>query len=292
MSSAARNTLIFILTIIIVATGLAFAGSDNGQRIGNLPVFALCVGFAFLLNWAVYIHANLNQTEKYFDLTGAITNTSLPLLALLLSPMRDARSWLLLALVAIWAIRLGTFLFQRIQAAGHDIRFNEIKKNPLRFFMTWSLQGLWCSFTLAAALAAITAIERRPLGLFAAIGLLIWIIGFGFEVIADQQKNRFRQDPANKGRFIQSGLWAWSRHPNYFGEIVLWIGVAVIALPVLRGWQWVTMISPIFVILLLTRISGLPMLEAKADERWGGEPAYEKYKAETPILIPKPPASS
>jgi steroid 5-alpha reductase family enzyme len=121
---------------------------------------------------------------------------------------------------------------------------------------------------------------------------LVWVFGFVIEVTADSQKSRFRADPENKGKFIHTGLWAWSRHPNYFGEIVLWIGVAVIALPILRGWQWLTLISPVFVTLLLTRISGVPMLEKRADEKWGGQEDYEAYKERTPVLVPRPRFSS
>ncbi|MCB0037498.1 MAG: DUF1295 domain-containing protein [Anaerolineales bacterium] len=289
MSSPLLRTLIVTVIIVILASALAFAGSANGQQISDIPIFALCVFLAFAINWVVYVPAMLNQTEKYFDLTGAISNITVPLVAVLLSPVKDTRSWLLFVLIAIWAGRLGIFLFQRIQTAGHDTRFEEIKKNPFRFFITWSLQGLWVSFTLAAALAAITAVERRPLGVWAILGLLVWLAGFAIEVAADRQKSRFRQEAANQDKFIQSGLWAWSRHPNYFGEIVLWIGIAIIALPVLSGWQWGTLISPLFVIVLLTRISGIPLLEAKADKKWGGEPAYEVYKTQTPVLIPRPP---
>jgi steroid 5-alpha reductase family enzyme len=205
----------------------------------------------------------------------------------LLSPVVDGRSILLLALVAIWAARLGIFLFRRIRKAGKDARFDEIKPSFMRFLSTWTLQGLWITFTLAAALAAITTTTRKDLGLLALIGFLIWAFGFAVEAIADAQKNRFRANPNNKGRFIHSGLWAWSRHPNYFGEIVLWVGVAVIALPVLRSWQWVTLISPVFVALLLTRISGVPILEKRADEKWGGQEDYEAYKERTPALIPR-----
>ena len=143
------------------------------------------------------------------------------------------------------------------------------------------------TFTAAAALVAITASTRRELDVFAIIGLLVWIFGFAFEVIADTQKSRFNANLENKGKFIQTGLWSRSRHPNYFGEIVLWVGVAIIALPVLQGWQWVAMISPVFVTLLLTRVSGVPQLEKKADKKWGGQEEYETYKKNTPVLIPK-----
>jgi steroid 5-alpha reductase family enzyme len=116
----------------------------------------------------------------------------------------------------------------------------------------------------------------------------VWVLGFAIEATADAQKTRFRADPKNKGGFIHTGLWAWSRHPNYFGEITLWIGVAIITLPVLRGWQWVTLISPVFVALLITRVSGIPLLEKRADEKWGGQADYEAYKERTPVLIPRP----
>ena len=99
----------------------------------------------------------------------------------------------------------------------------------------------------------------------------------------------FRADPANEGRFITTGLWAWSRHPNYFGEILLWAGIALIAFPVLQGAQLATLISPVFVFVLLTRISGVPLLESRGKKRWGDEPAYQEYKARTPVLWPRPP---
>jgi steroid 5-alpha reductase family enzyme len=118
---------------------------------------------------------------------------------------------------------------------------------------------------------------------------VVWLIGFAIEATADLQKNRFRADTGNKGSFINTGLWSWSRHPNYFGEIVLWTGVAIIALPVLSGWQLLTLISPVFVFLLLTRVSGIPLLEKKAEEKWGGQEAYEAYKEHTSVLVPLPP---
>jgi steroid 5-alpha reductase family enzyme len=292
MKKTDRNSLIALLIVILVGLGVALAGSQGGASAFGIPIFALSVGLAFLIQWLAFVAAYLLQTEKFYDLTGSITYISVTILAVLLSPVADGRSILLLVLVVIWAGRLGTFLFRRIRKAGKDARFDEIKPSFIRFLNTWTLQGLWVTFTSAAALAAITTTTRKELDLFALIGFLVWVFGFATEVTADAQKSRFRADPENKGKFIHTGLWAWSRHPNYFGEIMLWIGVAVIALPILRGWQWVTLISPVFVTLLITRISGVPMLEKRADEKWGGQEDYEAYKERTPVLIPRPRFSS
>jgi steroid 5-alpha reductase family enzyme len=289
MNEIDRNSLIAVVVVILVGVGVALAGSHGGASAFGVPIFALAVGLIFLIQWLVFIPAYLGQSEKFFDLTGSLTYISVTIIAVVLSPVVDGRSLLLLALVVIWAARLGTFLFRRIQKAGKDARFDELKVSFLRFLNVWTLQGLWVTFTASAALAVITTTARKPLGLLALLGFLVWVVGFVCEAVADAQKSRFRADPANQGAFIRTGLWAWSRHPNYFGEIALWIGVAIIALPVLRGWQWVTLISPVFVTLLLTRISGVPMLEKRADEKWGGQEDYEAYKANTPVLIPRPP---
>ena len=287
MKKSDRIALITLPILILIGILVALAGSQGGIMLGGIPLFALSVGLAFVIQWLVFIPAYFMQTEKYFDITGSITYISITLAALFFSADADARSMLLAVLVVIWAVRLGTFLFSRIQKAGKDDRFDEIKPSFVRFLNVWTIQGLWVTFTAAAALVAITSTHRKELDLFAVIGFLVWILGFGFEVVADSQKGRFNADPKNKGKFIQTGLWSRSRHPNYFGEIVLWLGVAIIALPVLQGWQWVAMISPIFVTLLLTRVSGVPLLEKKSDAKWGGQKDYEEYKKNTPVLIPK-----
>jgi steroid 5-alpha reductase family enzyme len=287
MKTTDRNSLIVFPILILIGLLVALAGSQGGASIAGVPLFALSVGLAFLIQWLVFIPAYLLQTEKFFDLTGSITYISVITLAFIFSKAFDARTILLLALVVIWAIRLGTFLFSRIQKAGKDDRFDEIKPSFIRFLNVWTIQGLWVTFTMAAALVAITTSTRKEMDCYSVIGALLWLFGFIFEVAADTQKSRFNADPANKGKFIQTGLWARSRHPNYFGEIVLWIGVAIIALPVLQGWQWVAMISPVFVTLLITRASGVPLLEEKADKKWGGQEDYESYKKRTPVLIPR-----
>ncbi len=278
---------IAIPVVILIGLGVALAGGQGGTKVFGIPLFAFGVGLAYLIQWLAFIPAYLLKTELFFDLTGSLTYISVALISVLLAPVVDDRSVLLLAMVLIWATRLGTYLFLRILKTGKDERFDELIPSFPRFLNTWTLQGLWVTFTIAAALAAITTTTRKELGWFALVGFVIWALGFGIEVLADAQKNSFRADPANKGKYIHSGLWAKSRHPNYFGEIVLWIGVAIIAAPVLQGWQWVTMISPVFVTLLLTQVSGVPMLEKRADEKWGSQEDYEEYKENTPVLIPR-----
>lgn len=289
MKKADRNAILALPVVVLIGAGVAVAGSQGGSTAFGIPVFALAVGLAFAIQWLVFIPAYLLQNEGFFDLTGSVTYISVTTIAVLLSADPDGRSILLLALVVIWAARLGAYLFLRIRKAGKDTRFDEIKPSVFRFLNTWTLQGLWVTLTLAAALAAITTTVREDLEVLALIGGLVWVAGIAIEATADVQKSRFRADPRNKGTFIHTGLWSWSRHPNYFGEIVLWVGVAIIAVPVLQGWQWVTLISPVFVFLLLTRVSGVPLLEKKADERWGGRADYEAYKARTPVLLPRPP---
>jgi steroid 5-alpha reductase family enzyme len=284
-----RNFKLFLVFLVLILIGLlvAMAGGQGGSLVAGIPVFALLVGLAFIIQWLAYIPAYLNQTEKFYDITGSFTYIAAVTLALVLSPNLDARAILLWVLVVVWALRLGSFLFRRIQKAGKDDRFDEIKPSFIRFLNAWTIQALWVMFTVSAALIAITTTTRKELDIFAMVGLLVWAFGFAMEVIADAQKSRFNAAPANKGKFIQTGLWSRSRHPNYFGEIVLWIGVMIIALPVLQGWQWVALISPVFVTLLLTRVSGVPLLEKKADQKWGGLAEYETYKKQTPVLIPR-----
>jgi steroid 5-alpha reductase family enzyme len=289
MNDQNRKSLMGIVASLAIGALVVLAGSDGSTQVGSVAVFAVCGVLAYLINWVVFVPSNRAKTEHYFDLTGSATYITITAVALLLSDDLDARAVIVAVMVFVWALRLGTFLFRRVRRDGRDGRFDRIKVDPLRFFMTWTLQGLWVLLTLACALAIITGAERRSIGWVAIVGIVVWIVGFAVEVVADQQKSIFKKNPANEGRFIVSGLWAWSRHPNYFGEITLWFGIAIMALPVLSGWRWVTLISPVFVVLLLTRVSGIPMLEARAEKRWGDDDEFQRYKSHTPVLIPRPP---
>lgn len=289
MSASTSTHVAAVPVIVLLIGGLAWAGSQGSAVIGGIPLFGFCAGFALVIQWVAFVPAYAARTERYYDLTGSLTYLSVTAIAVGLGPGPDIRGGLLASLVGVWAARLGTFLFRRIRADGKDRRFDAIKTSFGRFLLAWTLQGMWICFTAGAALAAMTSVRSVPMGTLGWIGLLVWIIGFGIEVVSDQQKSRFRANPAHEGRFISTGLWAWSRHPNYFGEIVLWLGVALIAAPALQGWQYATLLSPVFVTILLTMGSGIPLLEERADQTWGGQADYEEYKSSTPVLVPRPP---
>ena len=281
--------VIAIVVVILLGVLVAWAGSTNGAELGSVPLFALAVAAAFIIQWLVYIHAQLTMTEKFFDLVGSLTYTSISLIILLTVPNLSTRSLVLGLMVMLWALRLGPFLYLRIKKDGRDSRFDEIKKVPLRFFNVWNIQGLWVTFTASAAWIAMTSADQVDIDWLFFLGVALWIVGLVIEVTADVQKRLWRSKPDNKGRFITSGLWAWSRHPNYFGEITLWLGVALVALPNLSGWQYVGLLSPVFVTILLTKVSGIPLLEKQGEERWGDERAYRDYVERTSVLIPLPP---
>lgn len=283
------RSLATIAASLAVGAAVTVAASVGGLRVGAVPVFAACSLAALAINWVVYVPSYLARTERFYDLTGTLTYLCVVALALVFGN-QSGRSLLLALLIAVWAVRLGTFLFSRIRRDGSDGRFDAIKVDPVRFAMSWTMQALWVVLTASAALAAMTTSSGSELNPVSGLGSAVFWLGFGIEVMADAQKRAFRADPANRGRFITTGLWAWSRHPNYFGEITLWVGIALIALPDLSGWQYVTLISPVFVALLLTQISGVPLLEARAKHRWADDPDYRDYRRRTPVLILRPPS--
>lgn len=279
------STILSILIGVLIAT----AGSDGSETYNGISLFIICASVSFVLHWIIFIPSFAFQTEHYFDLTGSISYLSAVALAFYLNPSVDPRDLLIGLLIVVWAVRLGSFLFMRVKQDGKDDRFTIMKTQFHWFLMTWTLGGLWVFLTMAAGLAAITSNTTQPFGLMAYLGLALWIFGFSIEVIADRQKRAFKKNQQKDKEFITSGLWAWSRHPNYFGEITLWIGLTLIALPVLSGWQLVTLISPVFVYILLTKISGIPLLENRGMKKWGSDPEYIDYVNRTPALILKKP---
>lgn len=296
-TGASAKSLIVVAVVAVIAVAFAgFAGSGSVEFAGY-PSMYLAGWLALIINWVAFLPSAAAQSDKFYDTIGAVTYLSVTAFAIFAAIGHhgnlDVRSMVVAAMVAIWCLRLGTFLFKRIHAAGGaDSRFEKIRVNPARFLVAWTLQALWVILTASAAVAIITSESRASVDVFLIVGAAIWLLGFIFESVADAQKQTYRSDPANKGKFINIGLWRWCRHPNYFGEITLWFGILVMAVPVLSGLSWLVVISPIFVFLLLTRISGINLQDAQAKQRWGKDPDYQAYRKATPALFPKPPSET
>jgi steroid 5-alpha reductase family enzyme len=278
----ATNLLISLIAFFI-AISIAIA---TGIELVFNAVF-----LAFAIQWIAFIPAYIFQTEKFYDLTGSLTYLLVIWYSLTLSSDQftnlNGANIVIVLLISLWAIRLGSFLFMRIHHDGEDKRFRSIKPSASQFFMTWTLQGLWVSLCSMCALTAISSNTGIVTNAFFYIGLALFILGFAIEVMADMEKSAFKANQENKDKFITTGLWARSRHPNYFGEIVLWTGIAVMSFSSLEGLQYLTLISPIFTYLLLVYVSGVRMLEARGDLKWGDDPAYQEYKKKTPVLFIK-----
>lgn len=284
------SVLIIILTILIPST-LSLFISDNSISINGYPVLLYCVLISFTIHLIIFIPSAIMKNEKFYDFTGMIAYLSIIIFALQQKYIQihsiDIYSLVLSLLISIWTLRLGIFLFYRVLKVGEDIRFKDVKNNALKFFVWFSISSLWVSLTTMAAMNVVTSKNYNQDLTLLCIGTIIWIIGFLFEIISDYQKIKFKNNASNKNKFIDSGLWSISRHPNYFGEIVLWIGIYIITLPSTSGLEYLGIISPLFVIVLLNKVSGINLLEASADKRWGSSKEYQKYKKITPKLIPK-----
>ncbi|MBH10623.1 MAG: hypothetical protein CMG74_09795 [Candidatus Marinimicrobia bacterium] len=291
MNSEFSSYTVSIISVCLCSL-VGVACSQGGVQSGGYPILFICLIITFLLQWLIFIPSFLWETERFYDLTGSftfllITNTALHFKSNIHGTGADTRSIILCALVSIWALRLGGFLLMRVYRVGEDRRFRDWKKSFPLFFRTWTLQGMWVFITPLTALTAITSPKITSIDWTLYLGSLVWLCGFVTEVVADIQKSRFKSDEKNKNKFIKSGLWSISRHPNYLGEIILWIGISIISFPVLAGWQYLSLISPVFVYLLLTKVSGIPILESNAEKKWGKGKDYQAYIKNTPRLFPK-----
>ena len=273
--------LIFAVLGFVIPFGISLAiGNEQVQNI---------VLLVYIIQWVAFIPAYMFQTEKFFDLTGSITYSSVFIYCIYLASSGDLNwgSLVISILVILWAGRLGTFLFTRIAKDGEDKRFRTIKPDIAQFFMTWTLQGMWVSLCSLCAITGIASDTGIIVNNIFYIGLVMFIGGFAIEIVADQQKTAFRAIPENRNKFITSGLWSKSRHPNYFGEIALWTGVAVMSFSSLSGIEYLTLISPIFTYLLLVKISGVRMLEGRGQKTWGDDEEYIAYMKNTPMVMIK-----
>ena len=270
---------------------LAVTVSENTLAINgtSLIIKAMCI--SFVIHGVLFIPSYVFQTEKFYDLTGSVTYITIISYVIYeiyqVSESLDPRILVIAACIMVWTIRLGGFLFWRVLKDGEDKRFRSILPSFTQLLMTWALSAAWVFIQSLSALVAITAVTQVEFGILGYVGLFLWVFGFIFEVIADHQKTKFKANPDNEGRFINEGLWKKSRHPNYFGEIVLWVGVSIMSVASMTGLQYFSLISPLFSFLLIYYVSGVRMLEARSDKKWGSSKDYQEYKNNVPVFVPK-----
>jgi len=274
----------------ILFAAIAFSFTMTIAYLAKSDIVMQAVMLAFLIQWVAYIPAYIFQTEKFYDLTGSLSYLTVIWFVFFSSNNLSGlniQNLIVVTLISIWAIRLGTFLFGRIHKDGEDKRFRTIKTSASQFFMTWTLQGMWVSICTMCAITAISSSQGIIANALFYLGLSFFIVGFAIEVVSDQQKSAFRAVPENKEKFITSGLWSKSQHPNYFGEILLWSAIALLSISSLNGTQYLTLISPIFTYVLLVYISGVRMLDDMGNKKWGHLEEYKEYKRNTPTLFLK-----
>lgn len=250
-------------------------------------IILLYLAASLVFNIALFFIAFKLQSDKLTDASYALTFILIATIAFATSDI-NAYSIIAVSMVLLWAIRIGSFLLYRVIKIGKDARFDEMRSSFVKFGQFWILQGvsvwvLMIPFVLALSTGGGT------LGVVALIGVVVFLLGLCIETIADFQKMRFNNNPKNKGNWIESGFWKYSRHPNYFGEILVWVGVYIYAVQVLLlPAALIALVSPLFITILLLFVSGIPLLERSADKRWGDSKAYEQYKWRTSILVPLP----
>ena len=287
-----RLTTIVVTSVFIIVFLMVSAVGNNSVVLNEYSVVLYCAAICIGIQWVAWIPASIGKTERFYDLTGGLTYLTVVGFSLWAGSQSEPpslRELIVSLLVVIWSLRLSFFLYLRIHRTGKDGRFDQLKTSPIRFLVPWTLQGLWVFLTMIVVIVINSQADSAPaLGIWDGIGLSIWILGFGIETIADNQKKAFNTEPNNQGKWIDSGLWSYSRHPNYLGEILLWTGIAFFGISCFTGLERVAWISPIFIYLLLTKVSGTPILDKRALEKWGDDPEYQKYRDNTPALIPRP----
>ena len=286
-----RLTTIVVLSVFVIVFLIVSAVGNNSVSFSGYSAVLYCAVICIGMQWLAWIPASMAKTERFYDIIGGLTFLAVVGFSLWAGAQSEApslRELIVSLLVVIWSLRLSSFLYFRIHRTGKDGRFDRLKTSPIRFLVPWTIQGLWVFLTMIVVIVINSQADSAPaLGIWDALGLSIWLLGFSIEVIADNQKTAFNSEPNNQGKWIESGLWAYSRHPNYLGEILLWTGIACFGIPCFTGLERFAWISPVFIYLLLTKLSGIPILDKRALEKWSDDIEYQKYRENTPALFPQ-----
>lgn len=252
-----------------------------------MAVFVTSAIIIFAMMTILFFRA---QSSKNFGIVDNYWGVGFILIALvcfLLGENQGIRGLLVTILVVAWGLRLSLYLRKRNAGKPEDFRYAAMRAKWTRrtglhaFFKIFMLQGVLMLLISLPIFVISWADPGTPLSLPDLIGLIIWGTGFYFQARGDAQLAKFKSDPANSGKIMTTGLWAKTRHPNYFGEILMWWGIFVISLSA-GGW-YLSIIGPVLITLLITKVSGVPMLEKKYED----DPAFKEYAAKTPALFPR-----
>ena len=286
-----KLTTLVVAAVLIIVLLVVSAVENDSVILNDYSAVQYCAVICIGIQWIAWVPASIVKTERFYDLTGGLTYLTVVGFSLWAGSQSEPpslRELIISLLVVIWSLRLSCFLYFRIHRTGKDGRFDQLKTSPIRFLVPWTIQGLWVFLTMIVVIVINSQADSAPaLGIWDGIGLSIWILGFAIEVVADNQKTVFNSEPKNKDKWIDSGLWSYSRHPNYLGEILLWTGIAIFGVSCFSGLEKVAWISPIFIYVLLTKVSGIPILDRRSLEKWGDNPEYQIYRDTTPPLIPR-----
>ena len=284
-------SIISLLTCLGLGALSILASGSSVTLPGGMPVLVGLMLVILGIQWIAFVPAWLKHTEKFYDLVGTQTFVLAALLSLgvnLQNGSTQFHHYALVGAICIWGLRLGSYLVKRVHKTGKDGRFDEIKLSFPQFFMALTVQALWIFATAFPAWIILTSERSSTVDIWVILGLILWVVGFAIEVTADRQKSAFRERNPDGERWIDEGLWSRSQHPNYFGEILLWTGLFISGLGFYQGMEWLAVVSPLFVIGLLTKGSGIPILQERAEKRWGHLPEFQSYRRETNLLIPFP----
>ena len=262
------------------------------EDINNLSI---CAIVTIAMQLVFFLVACTCKFDKVTDFAGGTNFVVLAVLTLVLAGTYHWRQILVTSLVVAWGLRLSGYLLYRIIKIGEDDRFDDKRSDPVRFAMFWIFQAVWV-FTVSLPVIFINAPRSAeylspdsftPMDI---IGSILFATGLLCEAVSDQQKFSFRNNPENRGMWCQVGLWKVSRHPNYFGEILVWVGIFIISTSICVSVEWVGILSPVFTASILLFLSGIPLLEQKSDQRHKMKEGYLEFKEKTSPLVPLPPS--
>jgi len=246
-------------------------------------ILCLSLALSLAINGLLFLIAFRLRSDKLTDASYAISFISLALYTFQQSSKTPYNA-IAAGLVCLWALRIGSFLLYRVLRVGFDRRFDSMRDHFWKFGKFWLGQAVTVWVLMLPLL--LVATEKLSWHTLTSVGVGVWLAGVILESIADLQKYRFTHTAANKGKWIDNGIWHYSRHPNYLGEILVWVGIYCYVFPGLSiPGKIVGSLSPVFITVLLLFVSGIPILERDADTRWGNDPAYQLYKKRTSLLL-------